>query len=300
MAEQSVEEIRRLARNFLVGKGGPGDLADLKRDMESDHQLPFELLHLMQTALDEVPPAGFSPDQWKEMDARVASMVNPLLRTGFGKIGNIFSGLFKKRSKEVAPSARLRRRGIEEPEFAARPAPAPALDSLASVAFPPAGGIVGVEGSMEELAPIATAPVLAPEAPAPIPIPVPVPVPISVRAPATLKVSVSKASRKIWLLVALALAAVLVYAGVELWLTGKSHTVKYAPVVQPAVTPSAQPTAQSVISSGLPVRSRGVIELGETLPSELPPQTPQAGENFTKPGDLEAKDKAGNHGFPLP
>jgi hypothetical protein len=309
LAEQSVEEIRRLARNFLVGKGGPGDLEDLKRDMETDSQLPFELLQLMQSALDEVPPAGFSPDQWKEMDARVVSMSNPLLRTGFGKFGQIFSGLFKKKSKAEAVSARLRRRGEEvEPAPASAPTAAPpvlaGLDQLLQPERAPEA-----EG-MEEMAPIAN------QAPPPPPaVPVVAPAPEFVLPSPAMEEEPAKAVKTgnwTWVWWALGMGATLLagYSGFLYWKWRKPEappalSTSSTPLVPGLSTPtaslvSAPARAHLAPPTGLPNRSIPVIELGEPLPSELAPRTPLVDERSEKPGDLEAKDQDGNHGFPLP
>lgn len=277
-------------------------MADLKRDMESDPQLPFELLQLMQTALDDVPPAGFSPDQWKELDARVASMVNPLLRTGFGNLGKFFSSLFKNRPKEALPPAtRLRRRGYEEAESAAPTAlPPPPPAPVVLPVFEETGQALE---SMEEMAPIVTMPVLAPVAPR-IPVPLPLPVLPEPAAtiepePATIPVGTAVAgkfrvSASVWLLVAALMAAFAAYSFSKVALRWKARKSAQAQATQ------TTPVVQRVFHPGLPTRSRGVMDLSEPLPSELPPQTPQTGDSPGKPVDLETKDAQGNRGFPLP
>jgi hypothetical protein len=113
LAELSLDDLRRLARNFLVGRGGEAELEDTKRAMETDQQLALEFLSQMQSALDDVAPSGFNPQQWDEIDRRVATLTAPLAKAGLGMgfIGRFFSKLFRKK----APSGPARIKGRSEP-----------------------------------------------------------------------------------------------------------------------------------------------------------------------------------------
>jgi len=172
LAELSVEELARLARNFLIGKGGEAELEDTKRAMDSDPQAALEFLQQMQTALDDVAPSGFNPAQWKEIDNRVASLSAPLAKSGFGLgfLGKLFGWLFKSRPKSENAPARIKRKGAKE-EKSGPKVEAPVSLSADAVVAPPSA--MPTEG-MEDEAPIAPqAPAPAPAAAAPAPQPEP-------------------------------------------------------------------------------------------------------------------------------
>jgi hypothetical protein len=97
LAELSLDDLRRLARNFLVGRGGEAEHEDTKRAMETDQQLALEFLSQMQSAQDDVAPTGFNPHQWDEIDRRVATQTAPQAKAsqGMGFICRFFSKLFR-------------------------------------------------------------------------------------------------------------------------------------------------------------------------------------------------------------
>jgi hypothetical protein len=142
MAELSVEEAQRLARQFLTGLAGDAEVGRLESALADDQTLALELLAQMQSALEDVAPEGLTQEQVKSVDARVEALVAPRIRRR-GLFG-IFKRLFKRRRKPVP--ARVAKRP-EAPEAAEAPAPPPA-PVVAPAVLPDGDG-------MEEMAPIA-------------------------------------------------------------------------------------------------------------------------------------------------
>lgn len=290
MPEISIEDLRRLARNFLIGKGGEAELEDTKRAMETDPQLAMEFLQQMQTAFDDVAPSGFNPAQWKEIDSRVNVLIAPLAKAGlgFGFIGRFFSRLFKKSAPAEGP-ARIKPKG-GPPESRPKPSsseiPTSLLTSQAVVASPTA---LPSEG-MEDMAPIAVAP--APPA-APEPRVEAAPAELARPEPSPRAASKGGFKKFLLLLLFLLLAAGLGYGA---WMGFKAwQRRKPAPVLAPQPTPIPTPPY-----SGPPRRSRPPAWQEEPLPSELPPMTPQPAGQAGRVEGLEAKDEAGRKGLPLP
>jgi hypothetical protein len=301
LAELNADELKRLARDFLVGRGGEAELEDTKRAMDAGPQLAMAMLQEMQAALDDASPAGFSPDQWKEVDTRVAALIQPLAKSAFGLgfIGKLFSGLFRKKPAAAA-SGRIKRKGAPEPSVEAGPAaPASAAPSsliTADAPLPPAA--VAAEGpeGFEEMAPIATlAPLPSPPAPA-------APAPLEA-APASEAAPEAPAPARAKRGKGLAMAALLILAlgalGFGAWkLTLLLQSRKKAqplPLAPPAL-PAPAPTPYS----GPPRRLQPPASETEPLPSELPPMTPQPAGSVHGIPDLEAKDAQGRQGLPLP
>ncbi len=288
MAELNVEQAQKLARDFLTGRGGPAISEDARRAMQGDEQLALELLQQMQTALDEIAPAPFTPDQWREVDARVRSLIAPLAKSRFGFIGRFFSKLFSRKPKEKVEesSSRVKRRG-----------------GVAPVVAPEPTGLVAanVDG-MEEMAPIA-APAALPEVPSGAAAAVVVAEPPPVKAKRVLPV------KKI----ALTLGAFLVLGGLgygvmllhpmdrwRAWRASKVVVPLPSPVPTLAPQPTLPPTPQpSPTPKGPPARGFDKPAY-DALPAELPPQTPQPAGVALHLKGLEAQDSTGQNRLPLP
>jgi hypothetical protein len=299
LADLSIDDLRRLARNFLVGRGGEAELEDTKRAMDQDPQLAMEFLQQMQTALDDVAPAGFSPAQWSEIDARVHSLIAPLAKSGLslGFLGKLFAKLFKKKAAPAEAPARIKRKGANS-EPAARASGESPTSLLSSEAVVAPSTALPTEG-MEEMAPImsgaaAAAPVpVAPLADAP-------PVGAALARPS----SVPAAPQKNFLglamaLLALALLAWAAWTGLRFWKT-RQRSAAPAPITAPPALPAPKPTPSPVPTGGPSRRALPPSPAGEPLPSELPPMTPQpAGKVEALPG-LEANDSEGRRALPLP
>jgi|GEM_PF-3038406 hypothetical protein len=140
MAELSVEEAQRLARQFLTGLAGDAEVGRLESALAEDQTLALELLAQMQSALEDVAPEGLTQDQVKSVDARVEALVGPRIRRR-GFFG-VFKRLFKRRRKPAPARVAGRAKAPE-------PAPAPAPVAAVESPLMPDG-----EG-MEEMAPIA-------------------------------------------------------------------------------------------------------------------------------------------------
>ena len=308
MAELSVEESRRLARNFLIGKGGEAELEDTKRAMDTDAQLALEFLQQMQTALDDAAPAGFSPEQWKEVDTRVAAVIAPLAKSGIGLgfIGKLFSKLFKKKSAPAA-EARIKRKGGPAPEEAkpkAAPSESPTslLTPEAVVEPPSAAPVEGFEemapimaaAAIPTLPPLGAAAAVPPEPPAAAPSEQP---PREAAADAAAGGQKTKGSRKI-LWVALGVIAISLLAWAA-WM-GAQALRNRKPAPLPVPTPMPTPVPKPTLYSGPPRRSQPPTTQDEPLPSELPPMTPQAAGHIEPQPGLDAKDSQGRKGLPLP
>lgn len=275
MAGLGKDESSRLSRAFLTGKGGDADLSRIREALPGDNVLAQELLQQMQTALGDVPPAGFTPDQWKEIDGRIYALIKPLARSSMGFLGRLFAKLFKSSpaSSKAEPSLRTKRRGAAapaevQPQAAAQPEPA------------------AMEG-MEEMAPIA-------------PQPSPDSAPEEAR-PAPEKARVPAGKRGAWVPILAGLLLVgLVGAGAwYAWQAGwlkRSPKPEPAPVVQPTPAPTDAPTPKT----GPPSRGLPDTKIEEPLPSELPYLTPQPAGLVEPARGLEAVPAQGGRGLPLP
>lgn len=286
MAELSIDALRSLARNFLIGKGGEAELEDTKRAMESDPQLAMEFLQQMQTALEDSAPAGFTPEQWKDIDGRVAALIAPLAKGGLGLgfIGKLFARLFKKKPASEGPARIKKGRAPEERPKAASESPTSLLSSEPVVAPAMAAPIEG----MEDMAPIA--PVAAAPAPAASP--------AAEAAPEIAAPKKARSKKPLWILLAILAAVGLgygLYVGYGIW---KASRPKPAPPAVPTPMPTPSPTQTPY--SGPPRRSQPPAEQHEPLPSELPPMTPQPAGHVRKIPNLEANDSEGKRGLPLP
>jgi hypothetical protein len=279
LAELSVEEARRLARNFLTGRGEEAESEQLRQAVETDTAAALELLQQMQSALDDVAPAGFTPEQWKDIDLRVSRLIQPLAKGGLGFIGRFFSRLFRKKSAAPAASGgRIKRKGSPEP------ATAPLGEAPTSLAAE-----TQAETGMEEMAPIA--PSGTPAAPEPA---------AAAEEPEPASGDSSKREAALGrlapLLAAILLAGIAFYGVYRAWplLKGKLKQRNQVQVAAaPAPTPVPSPRA-------VPERRQPPTEQKEPLPSELPPMTPQpAGQTLHLEG-LGASPEGGGRGLPLP
>ena len=284
MPDLSTEDVRRLARDFLVGRGGEAELEDAKRAMDAGPALSQELLKQMQAALEDVAPAGFSPDQWKEIDARVAALIQPLAKSSFGLgfLGSLFSRLFKRKAAPKT-SGRIKRKGAFDE--GAPKAPEVSVASPSTLASP-SPGLDGSEG-MEEMAPIAPAAAqVQAAAPAAEDRPAPAPRPRRSLGPVLA-----------WSLL------ILLVGGLGAWGAWKLPPLwkaRHKAVALAKVLPTALVTQAATPRTGPPSRQQPPASQSEPLPSELPPMTPQpAGQVRGIPG-LEAKDAQGGPGLPLP
>lgn len=150
MIELSVEEINALARGFLTGQGSEAQLQQAQQVLEEDPQFPLELLTQMQSALDDVPPYGFTPEQWQVVDQRVRALYATRVKRQFFNPFAWLAGLFKKRPVPEPTTAA----GEAEPKRRWRGGSAPAPAPVTS------------EG-IEDMAPISAAPAPAVTAPKP-------------------------------------------------------------------------------------------------------------------------------------
>ena len=306
MAELNADELKRLARDFLVGRGGEAELEDTKRAVDAGPELAMALLQEMQAALDDAAPAGFSPDQWKEVDNRVAALIQPLVKSAFGLgfVGKLFSGLFGKKSG-TPPSGRIKRKGAPEPAAVALPAvpSSAAPSSLISADAPIVPPAAEVSEGFEEMAPIAPLQFLSP-----LPIQSAAPVlgaalevvPATDAAVANPETApASSKSGKGMAVVALVLLAICLFAwgAWKLSLLLQSRRKAQSPALA-ALTPEASPVPTP--NSGPPKRLLPQDWQTEPLPSELPPMTPQPAGSVHGIPDLEAKDAQGRQGLPLP
>lgn len=140
MAELSVEEAQRLARQFLTGKAGEAEIGALRMALETDQTVALELLAQMQTALDDVAPGGLSVEQAGAVKTRVAALIAPRIRRR--GLAGLLKKLFSPKPK------------------AAKPAPAPPAAPAAPAAAP---------ASLSAPAAAAGAAAKAPAAPGPAP-----------------------------------------------------------------------------------------------------------------------------------
>ena len=271
MAELSVEEAQRLARQFLTGLAGDADGGRLESVLAEDQTLALELLAQMQSALEDVAPEGLTQEQVKSVDARVEALVGPRIRRR-GFFG-VFKRLFKRRRKPV-PARVARRANAPDPVETPAPAPAPMVESP----LLPDG-----EG-MEEMAPIAAAP-LPSEAlahmegldtsPAPAPAPKPAaPVPAAAAEPSGAGFP--------WLALG---GAVLVLGLLGLggsWAWARFRNRQAPRPLQAALaapTPVRGPVPTPAPKGPAPARRDVVLATKnqfDTLPAALPPTTPQS------------------------
>ena len=105
MAELSVEEAQRLARQFLTGAASSADVQRLQADLGDD--LSLELLAQIQTALDDVAPAGLTVDQARSVDSRIEALLLPRIKKSgaFGWLKKLFKGKPKIAGVIAAPVA---------------------------------------------------------------------------------------------------------------------------------------------------------------------------------------------------
>jgi hypothetical protein len=294
LAEISVEALRRLARNFLVGRGGEAELEDTKRTMESDPQLAMEFLQEMQTALDEVAPAGFTPEQWTQIDGRIASLMAPMIkRGGLGIFGKLFGKIFKKKSPGET-ATRIKRKGAPPAEIS-KPAPSESPISLVSPEpLVPAESSMP-EAGMEEMAPIAPSPAseLASEAE-----------PIRRETKPAHVSSALLSGKKFLLPILLGLGVILLgllfYWKAPDFLSWVHSFKKAAPAPVQLVLPKPKPQPTATPNTGPPHRALPPPSQYEPLPSDLPPMTPQAAGKVQPIDGLDDKDSDGHRGLPLP
>ncbi len=268
MAELSVDEAQRLARLFLTGQAGQGELQRFQNALADDAGAALELLTQMQAALDDSAPAGLSAEQDRAVNGRIEALIAPRVKKrGFFAF---FLRLFKGKPKLEEAPTRVRRRGGSAEAEAPAPPPVsePVPDSMGET-------LPGGEG-MEDMAPIAAAPAAAAE-----------------EAPAAPRKGRAKAAAKeskpfklpAWILPALGLLLVLgaVAFGVKWWFSrpkaAKTLAVAPLPAVQATPGPKVQP-GPTLVPTPLGSRRRGVAMAdskgrgSETLPAEINPVTP--------------------------
>jgi hypothetical protein len=268
MAELSVEEAQRLARNFLTGLAGDAEVGRLESALADDQTLALELLAQIQSALEDVAPEGLTQEQVKSVDARVEALVAPRIRRR-GILG-VFKRLFKRRRKP-APAPVAKR---PEPEAEAVAAvPAPVVESP---------GLPDGEG-MEEMAPIAAAP-LPSEALAHLggmdtasaPVAAPEAAPAAARGPAFPWLA---------LLGGVVALGLLIWAGVVGWGSWSRRHARSKAAVAAAVGPPPKPAVATAPAPGSAPKGpvfaqRGLVMATkdgiDTLPAAIPPTTPQA------------------------
>ena len=283
MAELGSEEASRLARGFLTGKAGEAEVSRLQVAVQVDEKAALELLRQMQTALDDVAPAGLTRDQWAVVDSRVHALIQPRVKSGGLAIFAALFDLFKRKPKqeEAAGATRVKRRGGGAPEAA------PATAALPEPTPPPvqeaAPDLLGETMGMEDMAPIA-----APAAPAraePIAAEAKPAKPAKVAAPKGPPVF-SKPSVR-WALISILLlggigASTWTFKQPLLGLWARLSTWRApAPVVQPTPMPTPKP-------AGPPRRAvpgPGVQE--EPLPAALREATPVPAGSWEQPKGVE-------------
>lgn len=165
MAELSVEEAQSLARQFLTGKAGDAEIVQLRAALESDQTAALELLAQMQTALEDVAPAGLSVEQSAQVLAQVESLIVPRIQHR-GLVG-LFKKVFGSKSKPLlAPPA-----APASPAPSPSPAPVPVQEKAAALPAEKATKPVSAapaapraaESDLEEMVPVGVAPVPAGE-----------------------------------------------------------------------------------------------------------------------------------------
>ncbi len=150
MIELNVDEINALARVFLTGRGREEQLQQAQEVVEEDPQFPLELLAQMQSALDDVPPYGFTREQWKIVDQRVSALYATRVRRHFFNPIAWLLGLFKSAPKPATTA------GAEaEPKRRWRGAAAPVEDVSSSTSG----------DGIEDMAPISAVPTQVKSAP---------------------------------------------------------------------------------------------------------------------------------------
>lgn len=295
MAELSPDEASRLARGFLTGKAAEAEVNRLQVAVQVDEKAALELLRQMQTALDDVAPAGLTRDQWAVVDSRVHALIQPRIKSGGLAIFAALFNLFKRKPKEDGGTTRVKRRGGGAPEAA------PTTTTLPEPTPPPvqesAPDLLGETMGMEDMAPIAApAPAAAMET-----------APVSV--PATAKASKAEKAAKPagpsslsrpgvrW-----SLAALLVVAGLGgLFWTLKDplagwwarFTAKKEPVVAALPQPAPTPKPAGPPRRALP----GPGGQEEPLPAALPEATPRPAGSWDQP---QATDGGAQPAFNAP
>lgn len=266
MAELSLEEGRRLARQFLTGSASPAEVERLAAFLPEDQTLALELFAQMQAALDDVAPSALTAEQDRSVDARIEALIVPRIRRRgpFGWLGK----LFRRSPKPAAPA---RRRGLAA--RVAPPVPPPAPVELPPPSLPAEGGL------MEEVAPIVATPEAPPSAPA-AEQPRGEAEPFQAAVP-PLPPAKKWGSPRIWSLLGGALLLLLLAGawGLRLWWQQRAagRAAGQAPP-PPAPRPTPPPTPGPAPSPAplRPLREPAVAgDPGAPLPAELPPTTPQ-------------------------
>lgn len=256
MAELSVEEAQRLARQFLTGAASLADVQRLQADLNDD--LSLELLAQIQTALDDVAPAGLTVDQAKSVDSRVEALVVPRIKRS-GPFGWL-KKLFKGKPADAAPAKRSKFKTTPT-----SPAPAPVASPPPVPETLPEPSLAEGDG-LEDMAPISAAPAEAVVvAPPPIPL-----------APAKPVADQAKgAGSGKWVVpVLLALLGLALLGALGWWWKHHPKPLPPAPAQAPKLTPG--PTPKPTPSSRAPRRGVNVAQpIQEPLPAELPATTPQ-------------------------
>jgi hypothetical protein len=274
VAELSVDEAQRLARQFLTGMASPADVSRVSNALADDSTLALELLSQMQAALDDVAPSALNAEQDRSVDSRIEALIGPRIkkRGFFGWFKKLF-GRKPKRAEEPAPSRR-RKRGSEP--AAAAPLPEPSL---------PAPSAGGGDDMMEEMVPIASSPAEGVPADAAPP-----------EAKAAAKPAAKKASTpRNWKPLLTGLGALILlaglgygaFAGFKAWQAHRQAAADAAAkaaaqaalakaALKPTPLPTAAPTAVPTPGGSLHRERATAAREDEPLPSQLPPTTPQA------------------------
>lgn len=267
MAELSVDDAQRLARLFLTGQAGDNDISRLQSAVAEDQGVALELLAQMQAALDDSAPAGLNSEQDRSVNSRIDALIAPRIKKrGFF---SFITKLFKRKPKEEAKPTRTKRRGAAV-EVAPEPAPVP---EPSVVATPVVGDDLGETlpgGGMEEMAPIAAAPVATPAPSAPAPEPAP---------SAAAETDKPKKGLRLPLLPIFGalIVVALVVGAVQWWRTRPKAVKPVAPVVAVVPTPVAPKPTPSPTPAGRARRALAVAPTNdEPLPAEIKAMTPVA------------------------
>jgi hypothetical protein len=161
LAELSVEEAQSLARQFLTGKAGEGEIVQLRTALETDQTAALELLAQMQTALEDVAPAGLSVEQSALVLAQVESLIIPRIQHR-GLIG-LFKRLFGSKNKPLLAPPTAAAPAAPAAPAAAPPVPAPVPDKASKPAPMAPAPARSAEADLEETAPIGGPPALSTE-----------------------------------------------------------------------------------------------------------------------------------------
>jgi hypothetical protein len=104
LPELSVEEISRLARQYLAGDPTVAEAQRLNSALQEDPQAALELLTRMQEALDQAQPGGMSPAEWQEVDASVEAIIREMASHSTGPLLRLKVWLLKH-SRQRAKAA---------------------------------------------------------------------------------------------------------------------------------------------------------------------------------------------------